>query len=78
MKSMKAIISENTGVSISLVISLAGGMVWLSTLYYKTEAMAQTVSRIEQKQDQYNENQSDIIQRLSRIEGMLGRDRRNR
>lgn len=78
MKNMKAMITENTGISISLVISLAGGLVWLSTLYYKTEAMAQTVNRIEVKQDQYNENQSEIIQRLSRIEGMLGRDRRNR
>lgn len=78
MKTMKAIISENTGISISLVITMAGGLVWLSTLYYKTEAIAQSVSRVELKQDQYNDNQSEIIQRLSRIEGALSRDRRTR
>lgn len=78
MKTMKAIISENTGISISLVITMAGGLVWLSTLYYKTEAIAHSISRVERKQDQYNDNQSEIIQRLSRIEGAISRDRRTR
>lgn len=75
---MKAIISESTPISISLVITLTGCLFWLASLYYKTEASAQSITRIEHKQEEYNQNQTEIIQRLSRIEGSLSRDRRNR
>lgn len=65
-------ITETTLIPISLVITLVGGIVWLSTLYARTEETAKAIIRVEANQQGYNENLREIISRLSRIEGALG------
>ena len=70
-------ISENTVVPISLILSLVGGIFWLSTLYVKQESEAKeiidlkaSVSETNTKTEKY---MLDIVQRLSRIEEAVGR-----
>lgn len=71
MSRFQNIISEHTSISLTVLISLVGGIFWLTTLYAKTESTAQAISRIEINQTEYNKNLMEINQRLSRIEGML-------
>lgn len=63
--------TEGTFIPVSLVIVAMGGMMWLTTLYAKTEANALTLTKIEQKQDAYNQSMELIIRKLTRIEGKL-------
>lgn len=65
-------VTEGTLLPISLVIVFMGGVVWLTTLYAKTEANAAALQKIEFKQDQYLQNLEKILQKLNRIEGKLG------
>lgn len=74
---MRQIISENTGISISVVISLLGGIFWLSTLYAKTVATEQSINRIELNQQEYYKNLTEINNRLGRIEGYLRKNDEN-
>jgi hypothetical protein len=57
-------LSEQTLIPLSLVGSIIGGVVWLSVIYYKSEATAKDV-------DQLKSYQLEVIQRLSRIETKL-------
>jgi hypothetical protein len=57
-------LSEQTLIPLSLVGSIVGGVVWLSVIYYKSEATAKDV-------DQLKSYQLEVIQRLSRIETKL-------
>lgn len=75
---MRNVINESTSISVGLLITLVGGIFWLSTLYAKTEATAKAVERIEIRQNKYNDTVGEINERLSRIEGAMSRDRRNR
>lgn len=67
-------ISENTKIRLSLVIVLGGGIAWLTSLKADTVALQNQYASIEKTQFQYLEIQSDIRDRLSRIEGMLKRE----
>lgn len=71
------IISESTLLPISLVITLAGGIIWLSALWYREEVNAASITEIKQtmkddKQilredlDRINEKLDYIIERLPR------------
>jgi hypothetical protein len=71
MRQLRTIISESTGISISLLITLAGGIFWLSTLYAKTLNTEQATQRIESKQDQYNKDIQEIKEDIAHIKGML-------
>lgn len=66
------LISENTPISISLLISIIGGIVWISNISAKAESNSQAVHRIEENQREYTKNLQEINERLSRIEGRLG------
>jgi hypothetical protein len=57
-------LTEQTLIPLSLVGSIVGGVVWLSVIYYKSEATAKDV-------DQLKSYQLEVIQRLSRIETKL-------
>jgi len=65
-------ITENTLVPVSLMLVLVGGVVWLSSIFYKTEANAQRLSSIENKydieRDKFDKRYQDLIERLTRIE----------
>lgn len=71
------LINENTGLSIGLVIALIGGLFWLTNLWAKADTTAQAVIRIEANQQKYTDHLMMINQRLSKIEGRLGVNRRD-
>lgn len=66
------LISESTLIPISLVITLGGGLMWLTTIYNLTSANEKAIQRVETKQDIYNDNLAIIRDKLSTIEGRLG------
>lgn len=57
-------LTEQTLIPVSLVGSIIGGVIWLSVIYYKSEATAKDV-------DQLKEYQLEVIHKLSRIETKL-------
>ena len=71
-------ITERTFIPISLVITLLGGVVWLTTLNAKTDVNLDSFGRVEKKQDAYflelkevRKEMQETNSRLSRLEGML-------
>lgn len=68
-------VTEKTLVPISLVTTIVGGVVWLTTLWYKTEANAAEIAQIKQTSTEIvktlNENHLVIVDRLGRIETEL-------
>lgn len=62
---LKDAITENTFVPVSLVISIAGGILWLSAMWYKTEASA---AEIEKVKTDLAVLKFDVVDRLARIE----------
>lgn len=65
-------LTENTLIPLSLVITIIGGVVWLSVMYQRVEAHQEKLGHIEQQQDHIVEKQklfeSEVIDRLARIE----------
>jgi hypothetical protein len=61
-------ITENTLIPISVFAVVAGGIFWLSSLYIQTKANADSLDKIERKQDLYTETLNSIDRRLSVIE----------
>ena len=57
-------ITEKTLIPISLLSSIVGGVVWLSVIYYKSEATAKDV-------DQLKQYQLEVIHELSEIKTEL-------
>lgn len=57
-------LTEQTLIPLSLVGSILGGVIWLSVIYYKSEATARDV-------DQLKLYQLEVIHKLSRIETKL-------
>lgn len=63
-------ISENTPITISLVMVIIGGVVWLSTLYAHTEANSKSIDKISTTNEEF---QKEVIQRLTRLEALIER-----
>lgn len=61
-------ITEATAVSLSLVVILAGGIFWLSSLYANVNASNVKIQKLEVQQEQ---TAKDVIDRLARIEEQL-------
>lgn len=68
-------ITESTLIPISFVVSLVGGVFWLTTIYSQSNANAVEITEIKSKQEvlvqTLNEKQTLMLDRLSRIEGRL-------
>ena len=64
-------ITESTLLPISMVITLSGGIAWLTTIYNITVTNEKAIERVESKQDRYNENLAIILNKLANIEGRL-------
>lgn len=62
------VVSEKTLIPISLTFSICGGMLWLSAMWFKTEATAAELSTIK---TEVTKLQFDVIDRLARIETKL-------
>lgn len=72
-------ITENTLIPISAVVILAGGIFWLSSLYVKSDVLAQRMSSIEENIKESEVFQREVIERLARIEEAIkhkGKERR--
>lgn len=73
-------ITENTLIPISLVISLVGLSSWISVVGSQVSANAEDIKQIQEDRKTLARRQSDklddISQRLSRIEGLLLRDKK--
>jgi hypothetical protein len=61
-------IAEDTLLPISLVITLAGGVFWLSSMYSKVEAHEVGLTSLKASQTAF---QQEVIDRLARIETAL-------
>lgn len=70
-------ISEKTLLPISLVITLSGGVFWLTSMYSKQEALAKdfevTKDVTVKRNDKIENILSDIQQRVARIEEAVKR-----
>jgi hypothetical protein len=68
-------ITENTLLPISLVITLVGGVFWLTTIYSQSNANAVEIKEMKTKQEliiqELSEKQTLMLDRLARIEGRL-------
>lgn len=65
-------ISEGTLVPLSLVLTIAGGAFWISSVYSMAATNSKEIQMLRDKQDQYYEEIQKVDERLSRIEGKLG------
>ena len=63
-------ISEKTWVSLGLVITLLGGVVWLTTIWMQSEANARSIQKIEEKQTTIDLIQTDIAVIKTKLEGI--------
>lgn len=66
------VFTENTAISLGLAAILAGGIIWLSSMYFETKANGEDIKEIKMGLPKYTENLEKIDIRLSRIEGRLG------
>lgn len=64
-------LSEETKVTVSLVLALIGGVAWLTKINYTAEAAAKSLSRVLDKQEQYAENMADIRKDIAVIKHIL-------
>lgn len=64
-------ISEFTKIRLSLVIVLAGGIAWLTSLKADTISLKEKIENLERNESRYLQMQEEIRDRLSHIEGML-------
>lgn len=70
-------VTEKTLIPLSLVITISGGVFWLTNIYSKQEANAQELiqlkNKFESKQERIDDLLSDILQRVTRIEEAVKR-----
>lgn len=64
-------ITENTSVTLTVLIVIIGGVMWFQTLYSLASTTADKVAVIEARQDKYSDDIIDIKKALSRIEGKM-------
>lgn len=64
-------INEQTSISISLVVTLVGGIIWLSYIAFQTTANSSQIVEIKQSAKDELAYKKEVIERLSRIEEAL-------
>lgn len=68
-------ITENTTLSIGLVIAVVGGIYWLSFIAFETHANGAAIIDIQQSREQKEIDnrkfQREVLDRLIRIEGKI-------
>jgi len=77
-KTIMRSISETTLIPISLVITIIGGVIWMTTLWARTENYGARITKVEVTQEMLTKQMTDsnleIIKQLSKIEGKMERD----
>jgi hypothetical protein len=71
MNKVSQIISENTGISLGVLISLLGVIAWLTDLRAKASTTADHVMVIEAKQEKDEAAQQEIREWMIRIDGKM-------
>ena len=73
---MSNVLSEKTLIPISLVITIIGGVVWLTTLWFRTEAQAQNIAEVKAEQKslvrEVQDNNKEVMKKLIELEVKLG------
>lgn len=71
------VISEQTLIPISLVVTIIGGVVWLTTLWFRSEAHAEIISELKAEQRAISQevrvNNQEVMKKLIELEIKLGR-----
>lgn len=62
------ILSKETLIPLGFVIVILGGVVWLTTMFANVQANSRAIASIEARLDGIDEANSDIVDRMARIE----------
>lgn len=68
------VIGENTGVSISVIIVMFGGIAWLTTMNNQVSANTQTLSKMESREERIYKFMKRMDKRMYRMEAKAGLD----
>lgn len=71
MSEEPTILSGKTLVPLTVIVSLAGGIVWLSVMFFNTTANTQNIKRLELRIDSLEDTNSALLDRTARIETKL-------
>lgn len=66
-------ISENTSVTVGVVLVIIGGIFWLSRIAFVSESNAQSIQEIQIKQDEIQIMRSDVVEIKNDIKWMKQR-----
>ena len=69
------LINENTVLPLSLIITLMGGIFWLTIIYAQGKQNTADIAEVKGAQSQYNHIMQSIDHRLSEIEGQMKSNR---
>ena len=64
-------ISENTPITIGVIISLVGAIAFVTRVHYSAEAAQETLKIVANKQDQYNDSINEIKTDIAVIKTIL-------
>ena len=64
-------ITERTTISIAVVISLIGGVMGISKIYFMADAAATSIERVSQKQEKYSDDIAEIKKDIAVIKNIV-------
>lgn len=64
-------ITDKTLIPISMVLTIIGGVAWLTTLYNETKAHGTQINDLWKEQEQVSQKIDRVLEKLNRIEGKL-------
>lgn len=64
-------ITEKTAISVSLMVVIVGGVIWLSNIFFLADNTAKALEKVTIKQDKYSEDISEIKRDISVIKQIL-------
>lgn len=67
----RSFISMDTVIPISLLITLAGGIFWLSTMFSNVQQNTKSIESLQEQVTEVNNNYVNLLDRTARIETKL-------
>lgn len=64
-------ITEKTLIPLSFVVTLGGGVFWLTSIYTISQANTSSIVLVQAKQDKFEDALGDIKEDLAKIKGLL-------
>lgn len=68
---MLKMITEKTAISVSLMVVIVGGVIWLSNIFFLADNTAKALEKVVVKQDRYSEDIATIKQDIGVIKQIL-------